>query len=664
MYDLLRYIFLIAGCFHLIYAQSIPKMPLIEANLTSTPPEWAVMQRSLITSMEKAGDYYWERFTRRGGTTLGDGPYDDLYEMFYNWPEFYSIGGDERFFNRALTAHHAITRSNTPYPPDPGNYFNRLYKEFPKHDDFFHISEGMTLFYNLGLGDPRIPENIERARRFAGFYLNEDPEAPNFDPENGIVKSIFTGSQGPLATSDAEYNLRYGHASLFPVIEDLESNWNAFEDRKQEIQHIYDSVVTRTDVPVNLGITGMMTHAYLYTGEDKYRDWVLRYVENWISYIEKNDGILPDNIGQTGQIGEYRNGQWWGGLYGWYGRYGVMMMYAAMSVASENALLLSGDTQYLKLIRSQLNMLYDQAITTPSGQELVPYRYHQDGWRSYRPMMIRDWVHLWHASQDSADWRKIAQIHQGHKYRPLNGEGIWGQNTLDHLDTLTYKQGAHFDWAKEMVQGDRTTGKSEYARWMYYAGYNPRWPVEALQADYQEVINRMEFMRNDPRPVSSILGDDTYPNNPVLTKVLTQMIQGSPQTIYFGGLSRALLRYYDAEALRPGLPDQVAALVTQIYPQGADVELVNISPVDTQSVIVQAGAFAENRFTSCTYKVNEVLQEGESRLSVKTVDINGSYLEVVLPPSAILELHLEYQQFVNNPSYAFPWHEKKYLFEE
>lgn len=638
---------LVVSFAHLLGQQQLQSdISTIQASTIEAPPDWAIMQRQLIQAMEEAGDFYWDRFTYPGGSTISEGPYDDLYEMFYNWPDFYMIGADKRFFDRALAAYNGITRTNTPHPPDPGDYFHRLYKEFPTHDDFFHISEGMTLFYNLALGDPAIPENIDRAKRFAGFYLNEDPEAQNFDPKHTLVRSIFTGSKGPLISSDATYNLRYGHASLYPILENLEPDWHEDPVRQSEIQQLYDSIVTRTDVPVNLGITGLMTHAYLATGEDKYKQWVLDYVDVWMERVEQNGGILPDNIGKTGQIGEYRDGQWWGGLYGWYGRYGVLMMYASMSVASECAYLVSGDDKYLQLLRGQIDQMLERAITSPEGQMLVPYRRNLTGWHSYRPMMIRDLAHLWHASMDSADWRRISTLQQGHKFRPFADEGIWGQNTLDHLDAATYKPGEPFDWNEELIQGDRTMGKSEYARWMYYAGENPNWPLESLKADFQEMTRRMEFMRNDPRPIAEIQGDDTYPNNPVIIKALQQTTMGTPQTIYFGGLSRATIRYFNAVTHSPGLPNDVAALVEGLTKDQVVLQLVNLNPVSERKVMIQAGAFGEHQFSEISFH-----HEGKRDL----LSIQGKYVEIILPPSRSIRLEMGLTRFVNQPSYAFPW---------
>ena len=49
-----------------------------------------------------------------------------------------------------------------------------------------------------GMARPRDPGHLIRARRFSSFYMNEDPSAPNYDPEHKIIRSLFNGSGGPL----------------------------------------------------------------------------------------------------------------------------------------------------------------------------------------------------------------------------------------------------------------------------------------------------------------------------------------------------------------------------------------------------------------------------------------------------------------------------------
>ena len=45
---------------------------------------------------------------------------------------------------------------------------------------------------------PRDAKYVERTRRFAGFYMDEDPEAKNYDPKHKIIKSMMNGSRGPM----------------------------------------------------------------------------------------------------------------------------------------------------------------------------------------------------------------------------------------------------------------------------------------------------------------------------------------------------------------------------------------------------------------------------------------------------------------------------------
>lgn len=53
--------------------------------------------------------------------------------------------------------------------------------------------DGSLRWPNRCLADPLNPKHAERARRFAGFYLNEDPDAPNYDPEHNIIRAPHSG---------------------------------------------------------------------------------------------------------------------------------------------------------------------------------------------------------------------------------------------------------------------------------------------------------------------------------------------------------------------------------------------------------------------------------------------------------------------------------------
>ncbi len=197
---------------------SIPGIVTLKASVMEAPPGWAVKQRYLIKTMEKGAELFIDKLTYPDGTLKRGGKLDDDYECFDKWALLYTIGGDEKLLDWSLKGWNAITRQWT--------YGRRksVYKEFINHNDALHLSEGYNGFQYFGLADPTIHENIDRAKRFAGFYMNEDPEAPNFDPEYKIIRGIATGSNGPADRHyDAGYNLRYGHASLYPMIPNIKS---------------------------------------------------------------------------------------------------------------------------------------------------------------------------------------------------------------------------------------------------------------------------------------------------------------------------------------------------------------------------------------------------------------------------------------------------------
>ncbi len=81
------------------------------------------------------------------------------------------------------------------------------YKEFITQSDWFHTGEGMRGVHAArALGDRTTCRYRERMTRFAGLYMNEDPEAPNYDPENKVIKSIWNGSKGPMLRKATVYD--------------------------------------------------------------------------------------------------------------------------------------------------------------------------------------------------------------------------------------------------------------------------------------------------------------------------------------------------------------------------------------------------------------------------------------------------------------------------
>ena len=514
-------------------------------------------------------------------------------------------------------------------------------------------------FYHFGLAHPHSSENVRRARRFAAMYMGEDPEAPNYDPRHRVFRSPFQSSVGPwLRTGDVEAvkSILHGpypgknlpwepkpmgqHASLYPVIAHLEPDWYETPERVPEIIDTFNRVVLNSDSANNLAATALVTNAYLYTGDEKYRRWVLDYVEAWLDRIRANGGIIPDNVGPTGKPGEQRDGVWWGGMYGWNSKFGCRMILHAITIAAECALLLSGDFGYLELLRSQLHLLLDNAIRNDRGGLLVPWRHGPGGWARYRPMRVREPIHLWHASMAAKDYDLIATLRAG--------------------DTEN-------DWNHVVAEGEKNEGATERPRFQYYAGENPGWPEALLQAEYRGVMEISETIRLDDRSIEERIEQNIVPPNPVATKALTHLTMGSPQSVYNGGLLRAQVRYFDEQRKRPGLPPDVAALVTRLSADRTAIALINLSPDQCRSVIVQAGAFGEHeiRDVHSPHTVEQGMQRTiwnsgrhavERTTTRRSHSVNGTSFTVHLPPFRSIDLDLELKRFARRPSYAFPWH--------
>jgi len=386
----------------------IPGIQVIECNTRVHAPGWAVLERRLIDDMSTAAFEFTRRYTRSGGTLIwktgGSASPDDPYESFYNYPLLYALGGHEGLRELSFKEWSALTRQLT-YD------FGAMRNEYAKQTDWFHHGEGNLYFYFLGLADPTGHELVARARRFAGLYLNEDPEALNYDPQLKIVRSARNGSAGPylgsakaarpfrMAKGMAVYGLPLEDVPGVRTAADLENPENAMRMGVALEKRLYRG----GDVPPNLAATSLVANAFLLTGERKYAGWVTEYVDGWLERTRANDGITPDNVGLSGKAGEYFNGKWWGGLYGWRWPHGYHSMGQAIHIGAANAMLLSGgDARYLAMPRSNLEKIV--AMGKKTGQGFVtPSQKDASGWFAYLPTDHTYPAALWFMSRQAQD---------------------------------------------------------------------------------------------------------------------------------------------------------------------------------------------------------------------------------------------------------------------
>lgn len=584
-----------------------PPTTTITIDTPMSPPDWALLERTLLDAQSQACQEFFAKYFDERGYLLcvprwggNDGP-DDAAENFLNWTVLHALGAPDfmlELYKRAWEGHlRQYTEAKTvdvPFARD-GMY----YKEFPVMFDWFHNGEGFSAFYLQGLSDPHDARFQQRTRRYAGFYLNEDPGAPNYDPQHRIIRSMFNGSRGPLlrkATGldwagdpiEVEGRFRPGHGE------------NTYE---QFVEHFKDYNDVVGDHPINLAVTILAFNAYALTGETKYRDWVLDYANAWVERTAANGGITPTNIGLDGTIGGETGGRWWGGVYGWgftvtVPQTGALAHRTYWHVRGlwgfGNALLLSGDQRYVDCWRGVIDHINANAREI-DGKLQWPRAYGdyfgQPDWYDFKPTPF-----------DSG----ALEVY------------YWSMNRDD----------------LKRLQADP---------WInFLEGHDPGYPVRTLQADLEQVRQRVQLMHADHTTPDTRLSDDMNHINPAVTEGLTQLMLGGLLTGRQGNALHARLRYFDPVRRRAGIPEDVAALVEKMTADETVVSLVNVSPVYERSVTVQGGAYAEHQIVS-------------AEVNGETISVNGSTFTVRLAPGCGCQLFLKMKRYANQPTFAFPW---------
>ncbi len=484
------------------------------------PPAWALLERQLLKAQSDACEAFYDHYFDERGYLLcvprwggDDGP-DDAAENQLNWTMLHALGGADSvlaLFKRGWEGHlRQYTEAKT-VEVDLGRD-GMYYKEFPVMFDWFHHGEGFSAFNLQGLSDPYDPARQIRARRYAGFYMNEDPQAPNYDPEHKIIRSCFNGSRGPLlrkATGldwagdpiEIEGRFRLGHGE------------RSFEEMVAHFQD-YNDVVG--DNPMNLAATALALNAYMVEHEEKYRAWALEYIDAWCERTAENGGIIPTNIGLDGTIGGECGGRWYGGIYGWgftviVPQTGELAHRTYSHTRAINGfgvgLMLTGDQRYVDTWRGVIDYINNNAREI-DGQTKWPNAYGD-----------------YFGEEDWFDW----------KDKPFDS-------------------GALEVWYWSMNRDD--LGRVEQNPWVrYLEGKNADYPTVALQSALERVRQDMEEMAADTCSPDTRLSDDMNHINPAKTETLTQLMLGGLPTGRVGSPLYCRLRYFDPEGQRAGVPE-------------------------------------------------------------------------------------------------------------
>jgi len=632
--------------------------PWVEASRPiAEMPAWAIYERALFDALDHAASSYESHYCEDDGSLRYPGELpdrdgvDDFYEAFSNFPLLYLLGGSCELLSSAEHHWEAITRQL-----DAMGY---LVEEYERGYDWFHQGESLLFFYGLCIADPGNAAFAERLRRFADLYVDE--RKGNYDPTLNIIRAPHNGGGGarrgiddpPLGFPWRASMARYG----LPVVGVL--GIDSYEDLQRPLAaaamgRAIDEQIGRGDVAVNLLATTLVTLAFLSTREERYREWVIRYIDGWLERAAANGGVVPDNVGLGGGVGETLQGRWFGGHYGWMWPHGLESVGSAVVVAGTNAALLTADVSYLRMARAVLDEVIGRGIHAPIvgtemsqpehwlgqyGPErcskptfLVPHRYGPNGWFDYQPMHLILPFTVWQASGEGHDFARLVELRDKSGYAFGEYRPFRNKHDAGHEDS----------WLE------------------YLLGCNSSYPEVALAKVLGEVNCRLDKMRadqEDERPFDIHRWQEV---NPVTTELLLQLTTGSPSPVYNGGLPQMRLRYFDAEAGRPGLPAGVAALVSRVESGRLTVELMNTSVDAERRLFIQAGTFAEDRIEAVRHDefVGGGTWPGERKsyeLPVPTVAevaraVGTSRLGVTLPPGTAITLDLDIARHVEPPS--------------
>ncbi len=584
------------------------------------PPAWALLEHELLRFNSEACERFAEKYVDERGHLLHtirwgtlDGP-DDAIETFFNWTLLYTLGGSEsvlRLYKKAQEGHwrqYGELRTQLTELARNGAY----YKEFITQSDWFHTGEGMRAFMFLGLCEPDNRLYRERMKRFAGMYMGEDPEAPNYDPEKRLIRSIWNGSKGPMLRKATVYDwvgdpvpgsfhLLHNPAGRTRLL-------NMEEHYSKMLAHCTEYLDSVGDNPLNLAATNLAVNAYMLTGEQKYREWVFEYVNAWKDRTAACGGNIPTNVGLDGKPGGEYGGQWWKGTYGWnftifdgeiekiahrnYVQHGSWPGFS-------NALLLSGNQAYVDVLRRQMDNIYANRRVV-DGKILLPQMYGDP--RGYKYDGPAEWYH-W---TDNLFEDRLMEIY------------LWSMDRRD-LERIPV------------------------AGWLrFLEGKDPDYPVRMLQADFNRIKSRLEQIRKDTTTADTRLADYLLDFNPAATDTLTNLTIGGyfPRGRIWTLHSR--FRYFDPVVRRAGLPRDVGALVETLGADSATLTLVNVNPIEPRTVVVQAGAYGEHHFDG-------VEMEGHK------LAVGAPLLTVRLEPGCGAKVKFQMSRYVNQPTLAFPW---------
>ncbi len=368
---------------------------------------------------------------------------------------------------------------------------------------------------------------------------------------------------------------------------------------QEMLDHFKDYNDVVGDHPLNMGATSLVLNAYMLTGEATYKAWLVDYANVWVERMEANQGIIPSNIGLDGTLGGACDGKWYGGVYGWgftvevpqTGELAHRNLVHWGYRGFGNAILATGDMRYVTMWRRMLDLVNANGKEI-EGQTMYPHMYGDEGWYHYTPEPYSQGaLQLYYWSMDPVDL----------KWAPKN------------------------DWIA------------------YLNGENASYPQDALRRDFETIRRKVEEgIHKESLTDDTRLSDNPNPYNPATVGTLIQLMLGGLPTDNAAFPLHARLRYFDPARHRPGIPEDVAALIEKLTANSVTLQLVNVNQVESRTVVIQGGGYGEHELVSAT-------------LGEQTVPTHDACCTIHLAPGCGARLVLTMNRYANQPTMAFPW---------
>ncbi len=129
--------------------------------------------------------------------------------------------------------------------------------------------------------------------------------------------------------------------------------------------------------------------------------------------------------------------------------------------------------------------------------------------------------------------------------------------------------------------------------------------------------------------------------NPATVGNLVRLMLGGLPPKHQGEVLQARIRYFDTARQRPGLPEDVAALVDALTPDSTSIILVNLNPAESRSLIVQGGGYGE-------HVCEQVASAG------RTIPVHATSFRVRLAPGAGGRMTVAMKRYASSPTLSQP----------